>query len=279
MLLNYIRMFTEISSTLTDRSLANQDDTQTVGLVLASTDYIYVAQRYPFTSIFMHMDTVNTNAATMSVQYWDNTTWRSAVDVMDGTSLASATLGKSGLIQFSVDDEYSWNKIWDTSDTISPTNLQVMKIYNCYWARFKVSATMSSGTDSKELVYSFTNSQRLKDFDVEIDTYLASFATGKTDWIDEIKTASKLVVQDLKGMGLIMGSGQVIELDDVYIPATLRTLMLIYSHLGPAYKDKIAALQKEYMSALNIRRFTFDTNADGKLESREISGSIKRMYR
>ena len=244
MLLNYIRVFTKISSTLSDKSLANQDDTQTVPLVLASGDYIFIAQRYPFTSIFMHMDTVNTNPSVMSVDYWYGESWKPAVDVMDGTSLAGATLGKSGLLQFSLDDNYSWAKVYDTEDTIAPPELQTLKVYNCYWARLKVSATLSASTDSKEIGYSFTNGQRLKDFDVEIDTYLTSFASTKTDWIDEIKTGSKLVVQDLKRMGLVMGSGQVIELDDVYVPTSLRTLMLIYSHLGPSYKDKITAMQK-----------------------------------
>jgi hypothetical protein len=279
MLLNYIRLFTNISSTLSDKSLPNQDDTQTVSLVLGTSDYVYIAQRYPFTSIFMHMDTVNSNASVISAQYWDGIAWRDAVDLMDGTSTSGVTLAKSGMIQFSLDDEYTWNKVFDTEDSVSPTELQTLKVYNCYWARLKVSASLSAGTDSKEVGYCFTTSQRLKDFDVEIDSYLASFSATKTDWIDEIKTGSKLLVQDLKRMGLIVSSGQVIELDDVYVPATLRSLMLIYSHLGPSYKDKIEALQKEYSSALNIKRFTFDSNADGKLEQREISGTIKRMIR
>lgn len=279
MLLNYIRLFTNISSTLTDKSLTNQDDTQTVGLVLTNTDYVYVAQRYPFTNLFIHMDTVNANASVMTVQYWDGVEWRNAVDLMDGTSLSGATLGKSGGLQWSIDPLYSWQMVTDTALEPSPTELSTLKIYNSYWMRFKVSATLSAGTDSKEIGYAFTTSQRLKDFDVEIDGYLASFATGKTDWIDEIKTGSKLVVQDLKRMGLVMGAGQVIELDDVYVPTSLRTLALIYSHLGPSYKDKIESVMKEYDKALNIRRFTFDENADGKLEAREISGTIKRMYR
>lgn len=279
MLLNYIRLFTNISASLVDRSLANQDDTQTVSLVLGTSDYVYVAQRYPFTNLFMHMDTVNSNASALSAQYWDGVQWRNAVDMMDGTSLAGAALGKSGGIQFSLDDEYSWNKVYDTSDSVSPTELSTLKIYNSYWLRLKVSASLLAGTDTKEIGYSFTTSQRLKDFDVEIDGYLASFATGKTDWIDEIKTGSKLVVQDLKRLGLIMGPGQIIELDDVYVPTSLRTLALVYSNLGPSYKDKLEAVMKEYDKALNIRRFTFDDNADGKLEAREISGTIKRIYR
>lgn len=279
MLLNYIRLFTNISASLVDRSLANQDDTQTVSLVLGTSDYVYVAQRYPFTNLFVHMDTVNTNASVLSAQYWDGVEWRDAVDMMDGTSAAGATLGKSGGIQFSIDPLYSWQMVTDTALSPSPTELSTLKIYNSYWLRLKVSASLLAGTDSKEIGYSFTTSQRLKDFDIEIDSYLSSFATGKTDWIDEIKVGSKLVVQDLKRMGLIMGPGQIIELDDVYVPTSLRTLALIYSNLGPSYKDKLEAIMKEYDKALNIRRFTFDTNSDGKLDAREISGTIKRMYR
>jgi len=279
MLLNYIRLFTKISATLADKSLANQDDTQTVSLVLGTSDYIYVAQRYPFTNLFLHMDSVNTNASVLSGQYWDGTEWRDAVDMMDGTSLSGATLGKSGGIQWSLDPLYTWNIVTDTVQTYAPTELQTLKIYNSYWFRLKVSASLLAGTDSKEIGYCFTTSQRLKDFDVEIDGFFASFATGKTDWIDEIKTGSKLVVQDLKRLGLVMSPGQIIELDDVYVPTSLRTLMLIYSNLGPSYKDKITAMAKEYDKAMNIRRFTFDTNANGKLEQREISGTIKRMYR
>jgi hypothetical protein len=279
MLLNYIRVFTKISASLVDKSLDNQDDTQTVALNLGTSDYVYVAQRFPFTNIFMHMDTANSNASVMSVQYWDGTAWRDAVDVMDGTSTSGVTLAKSGMIQWSSDDEYTWNKVFDTEDSNSPSELQTLKVYNCYWARLKVSASLSASADSKEICYSFTTSQRLKDFDVEIDTYLNSFSNGKTDWIDEIKTASKLVVQDLKRLGLIVSNGQIIELDDVYVPTSLRALMLIYSHLGPSYNDKIAAKQKEYSDALNIRRFTFDSNADGKLDAGEVSSTIKRVYR
>jgi hypothetical protein len=204
------------------------------------------------------MDTANTNTSAMTVQYWDGVQWRDAVDLMDGTSSGGKTLAQSGNIQWSSDRLYSWMKVSDTTYSGSPTELQTLNVYNCYWARLKVSATLSVGTDSKEIGYCFTNSQRLKDFDVELDGYLASFATGKTDWIDEIKTGSKLVVQDLKRMGLIMGPGQIIELDDVYVPTSLRTLALIYHNLGPSYKDKIVEMMKEYEKSLNIRRFTFD---------------------
>jgi hypothetical protein len=279
MLLNYIRVFTNISSTLTDKSLANQDDASTVSLVLASGDYVYIAQRYPFTNVFIHMDTVNTNASVLSGQYWDGTAWRDAVDVMDGTSVGGKTLAQSGAVQWSLDADYSWNITNDTELTGAPTELSTLRIFNSYWFRLKVSATLSAGTDSKEIGYCFTNSQRLKDFDVELDGYLASFATGKTDWIDEIKTGSKLLVQDLKRMGLIMGPGQIIELDDVYVPCSLRSLALIYSNLGPSYKDKNLAIMAEYDKAMNIRRFTFDADADGKLTQREIAGTIKRIYR
>ena len=69
------------------------------------------------------------------------------------------------------------------------------------------------------------------------------------------------------------------ELDDVWLAATYKTLSLIYFNLGPSYNDKRSAVEKMYKDALNIRRYTFDTNADGRLEPREIAGQVRRLVR
>lgn len=279
MLLNYFRVFPKLSSVLSDKSLDNQDDTKTVALNLASTDYLYLAQRYPFTNVFFHIDTANTNASVMSIDIWDGTEWRAAVDVLDGTSSGGKTLAQSGGVQWCVDDDYTWQRVTDTSDTYAPADLQSLHIYNLYWMRIKVSANLSASTDVKEICHAFTTSQKLKDMDIEINGYLESFETGKTDWINEIKTGSKLTIQELQRLGLVMSEGQIIDLNDVYIAATQRTLALIYSNLGSAYAERMAKKMEEFSKSLNIRNFSFDKNADGKLTQDEVGGTIKRMYR
>jgi hypothetical protein len=94
MLLDYIRVF-KWSAGWTDYSLDNFDETLTVPTALTTTQYIYLAQKMPFNMVFVHLDTANTNAANLDIEYWDGTTWRDAVDILDGTKTSGVTLAKS----------------------------------------------------------------------------------------------------------------------------------------------------------------------------------------
>ncbi len=278
MLFDYIRIFKEASG-LIDMSLDNQDESATIDAAITTSQYIYVAQKLPFTNMFMWIDTANTTTATMSIEYWNGTEWKDAVDVLDGTLSGGKTLARSGNVQFSLAKDHGWQPVWDPTDSNAPAALSTTRIYDCYWIRIAPSATLTTGATLKEVTYAFTATQELKNYDVEIDGYMASFETGKTDWIKEIITASKLLVLDFRRLGLIVHQGQIIELTDVSVPCALKTIMLIYSNLGPSYKDKIDSMKKEYDNAMNIRRFTVDANADGKLERSEMTNTIKRLVR
>ncbi|MBK7380557.1 MAG: hypothetical protein IPJ03_16500 [Ignavibacteriales bacterium] len=279
MLLDYIRIFKFDGSSLTDQSLLNQDDSTTLPLNLDTDDYLYIGQRFPFTNLFFQMDTVNGATGSISVDYWDGTQWRAGVDVLDGTKSSTIPLAKSGNLSWGINQDYNWQIVNDTTDSSAPSGLAGVYLYDTYWTRLSVNSSVSGSCDAKEIGYAFTTSSQLKSVDIEIDGYLNSFENGKTDWIPEIMTASKQMVTDLKRLGLVVHQGQIIELDDVWLPATYKTLSLIYFNLGPSYNDKRAAVEKMYKDALNIRRYTFDTNADGKLEKREIAGQVRRLVR
>lgn len=279
MLLDYIRIFKFDGSSLTDQSLLNQDDSSTMPLNLDTDDYLYIGQRFPFTNLFFQMDTVNGVTGSISVDYWDGKQWRAGVDVLDGTKSSTIPLAKSGNLSWSVNHDYGWQIVNDTTDSSAPSGLASVYLYDTYWTRLSVDNAVSGSCDAKEIGYAFTTSSQLKSIDVEIDGYLSSFESGKTDWNPEIMTASKQVVTDLKRLGLVIHSGQIMELDDVWLPATYKTLALIYFNLGPSYNDKRAAVENMYKNALNNRRYTFDSNADGKLDKREISGQVRRLVR
>jgi hypothetical protein len=278
MLFDYIRIFKEASG-LIDMSLDNQDESATIDAAITTSQYIYVAQKLPFTNMFMWIDTANTTTATMSIEYWNGTEWKDAVDVLDGTLSGGKTLARSGNVQFSLAKDHGWQMVPYTSDTNAPTELQTLNVNGCYWLRISVSANMSAGTDLKELGYAFTSTQQLNDFDVEISGFYDSFATGKTDWIPEILSASKLLVIELKRQGLIMGPGQIIDLDDLYIPCTYKALEVIYFNLGPSYAEKRKVVAEEFKKSLNVQRPTLDTNANGRLDEVESKGTPRMMVR
>lgn len=278
MLFDYIRVLTSIG-TLTDYSIANQDSVSNVALNLADDEYLYIAQKMPFNNIFFHIHTANNHVATMSVQYWNGIEWINAVDVLDGTMNTGHTLGKSGNLQFSLDNKHSWQRISDTSEDYAPAELQTLHIYECYWVRLKPSVDLHANTKVKEIGYAFTSSAELSNFDIEVNTYLDAFQTGKADWIPEILTASKMLVLDLRKMGLVVHQGQVIQLDDVHVACSLKTLQMIYMQLGPSYKDKIDQVYKMYLESLNLKRFTFDTDGNGQISLAEQSNVVRKLTR
>ena len=278
MLFDYIRLFKDTGA-LSDVSIENQDDSATITANITDAQYFYVAQKLPFTNLFMWVGTANATASSLGIEYWNGTEWVAAVDVLDSTKVAGATLGRSGILQWSNDSDHTWSMVTDTGDDSAPTELQTLDVYNCYWARIKPTVSLHASTTLKEVTYAFTNTQELSNFDIEISSYLASFETGKTEWIKEIITASKLVVTDFRRKGLIVGQGQIVDMTDVSFPCALRTLMLIYSNLGPSYKEKIAAMQGEYDKCMNIPRFTLDTSKDGQIDLAEQTNVVRTMQR
>ena len=280
MLYEYLRVFKEAGGVFTDLSLDNQEEAKTLTPALGSSDYLYIGQYFPFNNLFFHIgDVANATSSSITIQYWDGTAWRSAVDILDATASSGVPLARSGVVQFSPDRDYGWQKVNDTTDSNAPSELSTLTIYELYWIRVKFNSGMTAGTEIKEVSYAFTDTQELNNIDIEINSFYDSFASGKTDWIVEIITASKMLIVDLKRQGLVYNKGQVLRFDDVFLACTYKTLELIYMNLGPSYSDKRSDIRNLYIEALNIKRFTIDKDSDGYVDRNEINNSIKRLVR
>ena len=282
MLYQYIRIFFSNNGTLTDYSLQNQEEAATVPLEMVSAeDWIYVGQHYPFNNFFIQIDTANAVSSTMSIQYWGGKSqeWVDALDILDNTSVSGATLARSGIIQFTPDVDHIWHGVADTKNEPQPLGLETLNIYNVHWMRFKASADTTAGSAAKRIAYAFTQNQQLDNIDVTINQFLTSFASGKTNWDDEIITASMQLVSDLRRKGLIVSPGQILRFDDVSLAADLKTLMLIYKNLGPGYQAKLEMTARDYENALSLTRFSFDTNEDAFLSKGELYNSIAKLVR
>jgi hypothetical protein len=251
-----------------DLSLENQDEADTISL---GANTYYVAQLFPFNNLFFHLSTLGTLSNAVQIYFWSGREWTSVVDVIDGTR----KFHRSGNIQFNMPDDKSWQSVDDTSKSSAPSELNAFKIYNCYWLKIVVN------TDAvlKEIGYCFSSTQQLKHYDIEINNYMASFDPSKTDWIDELKTSSKMLVLDLKRMGLVVDYGEILLYDDVSLACDFKTLSMIYSNLGPAYDAKRNWAEENYKNALQIKRFSFDTNSNAKLDSQEIANRVKQGVR
>lgn len=288
MLFDYIRILKNVGATLTDLSYENQDETVKPAITLPdpATDYLLIGMQYPFNNFFLNLTgcDVNDNASTLSLEYWDGSKWVAAVDVLDGTSLGGKTLARSGAILFSQDRQKTgWGRVNNTR-LQGPPELNTKDIYDLYWLKLKVSAAIAPVAPAvdvtfQELGFAWTSGAKMKGIKSEVDRYLPSFATGKTNWIPEIMTACKMLITEMKKQGLVVGPQQMVRTDDFWLPATYKALWLVYSSLGPSYAEQATALHHQFYKTLNVNNVSIDEDGNGKLDATEVNSRVRTAVR
>jgi len=282
MLFQWLRLIYSDNGVISDLSIENQDESVNVSLELHATeDYLYIGQHFPFNNFFLQVSTANTVTNAISMDYWvsKSTGWYPVVDILDGTRASGKALAKSGVVQFSPDNQFTWGRVGDAKGETLPTGLSTVKVYNMYWLRIKWSVLPSAGTAMKRLAYAFTRHQQLDNLDAQINSYLGSFAVGKTSWDDEIVTASMQVLLELKRRGLVVTPGNILRFDDVTHATDWKALILIYQNLGPAFRQKLIDAQAEFTRALDLTRFSFDADDNALLSYSEIANSVAKLVR
>jgi len=157
--------------------------------------------------------------------------------------------------------------------------MQSLTIYNMMWLRFKPTINIDALTDAFSISYAFTSSQQLNNHDIEINNYYDRFAVGKTDWNNEIVTASRYLVADLKRKNIVQDHAQILRFDDVSLACEWKTLEHIYNNMGKAYVEKRDDARIQYDKYISIRERSLDKNNDASLSMDELKGSIRNGIR
>jgi hypothetical protein len=280
MLTQWVRTIFNDNSVLTDFSIESQNRESFAIPYVAGQDYVYIAQYFPFNNFFIETDVANDQASVVSVDYISGKQWVAAVDIIDGTKASGISLSKAGVVQFTPDD-YNWTSIVDPRK-IGGTSLgiEALPIFDLYWIRVKFSASLKATTSIKSISYNFSTDRLLESIDPEIDNYKEPWGgVSKTNWVEQTMLGSQHVVAELKSRGLILSPGNILRFDDVCLATTYRTLMIIYAMLGKDFEEKYKNAEKEFKVLMDIKRFTFDKNQDGKVQSNEISLTVAQGVR
>lgn len=278
LLTNWIRVFLGDNGTITDLSLTLNQNSSFSHSFVAAEDYLYIAQTKPFNNLFFEIDSANATGTVASVELWDGVAWKAALDELDGTSSSGASMAQDGVLQFSPDRDETWEFVEDTRDEPSAFGLQSdVAIYDCYFARIKFSVDFTLSL--KRVAYLFASDEQLEAIDPEIDNYLTSWASGKTDWIEQIRIASDHLITDMEARGFIVHPGNILRISDVSLATAYRTLALIYNKLGEGFDYQKVEAMKNYNSLLSKRRWTVDTNDNGEVDRGEESGTIVQGVR
>ena len=167
----------------------------------------------------------------------------------------------------------------DTTEEIE--GLGNIVIYDHYWIRLKVSATLTPTTELSWIGVNFAS-----DADLFLEyplfdstSMMAAYKTGKTSWQDQIVAASALVIEDLIAKKIIKGQEQILDTDKLRSVTVSKTAQIIYKALGDDYNDEKEAVTKEYYSRLNKSIFHVDENSNARLDERETRLTQGYIYR
>lgn len=278
MLSRYIRVIHSDDGVLSDVSLASQGSDSIAIPLVATEDYIYIGQYLAFNNIFSEVTTANDQASVLSIDLWNGNEWKPAVDILDSTSSSGATFAQDGVIQWSVNPDYNWKEIADTSEETN-SGLTSLNIYNLHWIRIKVSANLAAGTIINRIKYKFTEDSALIALDPDLANIKTAWSDTKTDWLDQILSASEMLAADLKSRGQLKRISQILRLDEVYLPCAYKTLSIIYGGLGDEFIERKNDARHMYYKLLGNIDITVDNNNNGIVEKSEINTQGGGVYR
>ena len=267
------------NGTLEDKSVElNNIFTATATLDIALTDdYLYIGSDLPFNHRYFEVSTANSVSSIMSVDIWNGSEWNAAVDVIDQTSTGGKTLAQSGYISWTTDRNESWG-IDETTENV--TGLTTLKIYNMYWVRLKVSASLSGTTAVSYVGHKFANDDDLSGYypDLVSSTIMDAFETSKTNWNEQHFLAAEEIIQDIRRKRIAWNANQVIDWEQFNLAAIHRVAFNIMAAFGDDYKDNRLEAKKAYDEAMNLKVFNTDINADGhnQISEREPHRGICR---
>lgn len=271
--LNSQRVFFSNNGNLTDISKtvnnAINSDSATIDFVNGE-DYIYIGSPIPFLNRYFHISTANDQAATLTVEIWNGSTWNSAVDVIDDTDSAGVSLATSGVVQWTTDRDTSWALIGTTEDI--PT-LSTLRVYNMHWARLNFSADLKATTAFNYLGWKFSSDADLAAIypDLALAATLDAFSSGKTNWNDQHILAAEILIADLIRQHYINSGNQIFAYEQFNFAAIHKVAEIIFDAFGDNYADQKVSAMKNYKLHLNQGVFVIDRNQDGHRSQYERS--------
>lgn len=259
------------NGTLVDLSAKVNDlfaDTATIAIV-AADDKLYVGSDLPFNHRFFYVSSVNAAASVVTVDIWDGSAWTAAVDVVDQTSVAGATLARSGVISWTTARDASWGQE-ATTEEMTGSGITTLKIYDLYWVRLTFSGNLTGTTALQYVGHAFSDDEDLAGYypDLLRSDVMAAHTTGKTSWRDQHCLAAEECIRLLRKKRVVWSPAQLVAWEQLNLAAIHKAAEIIYAAFGSEYEDRRALAQAKYREELD-QAFTVDLDEDGQVDEVE----------
>ena len=265
------RVFFDNNGTFEDLSTrVNEFRSENATIPVETTDYIYIASERPFNSRYFNLSTVNSNAATMTLEVWNGDSWFEPVDLIDGTD----GFTKSGYVRFNLDPDgvnHTWTREPRSKD-VAGVGTQA-DVYEMYWSRISFSADLSITTAMAHIGVLFSQDVDLFSYypDLNNTNLMTAWESGKTNWQEQTFSAASEIMRELKRKSILKDfSGFGIMEPDLFNEASIhKTAQIIYSGLGKSFTDEGLAAFRSYNEAIDRAFFVIDQNCSGTVEQAE----------
>ncbi len=234
-------------------------------------DYIYIGGDFPFNHRFFDVSVANAVASVASVELWDGTSWQPAVDVIDQTSVASASVATSGVMSWRPDQGKSWVRDNTNLDGHTITGLSSLKIFDLYWARISWSASWTGTAAIKFIGQKFADDNDMYIFypEFSLSNVKAQFLAGKTTWNEQHLQSAVEIIRDLKKMQVALSGTQILDWEIFREPSIHKAAAMIYQGFGKDFFPNADRAEIKYKESLANNIKMIDKTNDAKLDPSE----------
>ena len=285
-MLNDQRVFFSDNGVLTDytRHLNDFRSANFAMTYVAGEDYLYVGSDYPFNNQYFDISVSNAVGSIASVSLWSGqgSGWKPALDVIDFTSTAGASLNVGGHITWKRDRDEAWVR-QDKSTEVTGLETSPV-IYGLYWVRIAwtvgITSTIDyignkfSNDDQLYSLYPDMNNQSMRD-----QWEQGAVSGTKASWDEQCFVAAQAIITDLKSGNILVSDSQLMDFEIFTLPSIHKTAEIIYRGMGKAYAEDRISARDSYKEAIDLKNMRVDRSGDGNLSRAEKSSSLTFMGR
>lgn len=252
------------NGTFTDLSDSAWDYTRdTFNLTINSTtDYLYIGYTKPINAIYIDMSTPNTNANTLTIEYYNGSNWTVIDPLFDETK----GMTRSGFIH------------WDRNLTDQDEN--VVNSTTKYWVRVRPDTGHSAITcNGINLLFSCDNELRTVVYEITDSNHL----TGKSSHLLTHVGSRNYIIQEFKNKGYVKTNSSGVkssiniwdlhDVGEIKQASIFKTLSTIYDNFSDEpndiYSVKSKSYQRKYEKQIELAKLSFDKDDDGLLDTDE----------
>lgn len=245
---------TILDSTETTASTSTPTTSELAFNIGASSAF-YVGYKLPFSTRYFHFSTLNTADVTLTIQYYNGTTWAAPDDIIDGTSAFTA----NGFISWVNDGSWQASAISPISDK------------NLYWMKFTVDGDLDAGTKLQAVLNLFCDNNLVKAYYPELISDTRYLPGSNTDFLEQYHAAKDLVVLRLKQDHLIKDEAAIIDINEVAVAAVHAFAWILLNPIAMSEGDRERAdkAYKDFNNELNKVKLDLDLDETGIIETNE----------